>query len=114
MLVICAVGVLAAEPLVHFLFGEEFLPAVVPLRWLMPAALALSVNSLAMNYLASTGMPAITVYSPAVAAVLNIAANLWLVPLYGGIGAAWASLASYLVMLALSTIYLARHRAELG
>jgi O-antigen/teichoic acid export membrane protein len=39
------------------------------------------------------------IWSPAVAAVCNILLNLWWIPKYGVVGAAWATLTSYLIAL---------------
>jgi O-antigen/teichoic acid export membrane protein len=103
-------GALLAGPAVLLLFGAEFAPAVAPLRLLMPAVLLLSVNSVLMNYLASSGMPPVTVYSPAAATVVNVALNLWLIPRLGGTGAAVSSLVAYACMLAFSVAYLRRER----
>jgi len=109
-----ALGALLAGPAVLLLFGAEFAPAVAPLRLLMPAVLLLSVNSVLMNYLASSGMPPVTVYSPAAATAVNVGLNLWLIPRLGGTGAAVSSLVAYACMVGFSVAYLRRERRRRG
>lgn len=101
-----AVAVLA-QPMLRLLYGAAFVPAVPALLWLLPGIVFLSVNTILMNYFASTGMPPITVYSPAAAAALNVVLNVWLIPDFGLVGAALSSAAAYGLMLALSLGYLA-------
>jgi len=59
-----------------------------------------------MNYFASIGMPAIVIYSPGAAVLLNILLNIFLIPAYGCIGAAWSSIAAYGMMFAFSLLYI--------
>jgi O-antigen/teichoic acid export membrane protein len=106
MLVIAGVLALVAEPLVALLYGRSFLSAVPALIWLMPGMVMLSINTIYMNYFASTGMPPITVYSPGIAAVLNILLNIKLIPPLGIVGASIASTVAYGMMLAISLVYL--------
>ena len=90
----------------ELLFGEAYLPAMPALLVLLPAVALLGVNTIFMNYFASLGMPMITVISPAVAATVNIPANYFLIPVIGIVGAAWASLISYALMLLMSLGYI--------
>ena len=102
-----AVGI-AADPLVRLLYGAPFLPAVPALLWLLPGIVMLSVNTIYMNYFASTGMPPVTILAPAAAAVLNVGLNLVLIPLLGIVGASISSVAAYGGMLVASAAYI-RH-----
>jgi O-antigen/teichoic acid export membrane protein len=97
---------LLARPLVWLLYGRAFLPAAPVVVWLMPGIVMLSVNTIFMNFFASIGMPSISVYSPGAAALLNVILNLHLIPRFGIVGAAIASVAAYGLMLALSVAYL--------
>lgn len=104
---------LAAVPVVKYLYGAEFLPAVPAVLWLLPAIVFLSVNAILMTYIASLGYPLVMVYAPAIAAALNIALNLQLIPRLGIVGAAISSTIAYGLMLLISAIYLLRkHRQE--
>ena len=110
MLVGCGVMVVLIKPLVMLLYGADFMPAVVPFMVLLPAVWALGLNSLMMNFLASIGTPAMTTLAPLVAAVVNIVANVILIPTHGLVGAAVASVISYGLMLLLTTAYYAHWR----
>lgn len=107
------VGVAVVAPfLVELLYGVEYLPGLTALYWLLPAAFALGLHTLAMNHLAATGMPWIAIAAPVAGAVLNVGLNLWLIPAAGIRGAAIASLAAYALMAAMSLGWLAVERPE--
>ena len=95
-----------ASPIVRLLFGNAFLPAVPSFLWLLPGVLMLSVNVIFMNYFASIGMPLITIYSPAVAAICNVLLNLKLIHAFGIVGASLSSVFSYGLMLCASVLYI--------
>jgi O-antigen/teichoic acid export membrane protein len=99
-----------SKPLICILYGKDFLPAVPALVWLTPGIVMLSMNTIFMNYFASTGMPRITVYSPALAALLNIGLNIQFIPVFGIVGASWASDIAYGVMLMASLLFLKGRR----
>ena len=106
MIVLVVAAVLLAKPVTGFLYGKAFLPAVPAFIWLMPAILLLSVNTILINYFASIGMPKIVIYSPGMAALLNIVLNIYLIPARGCVGAAWSSVAAYGSMLGVSLLYI--------
>lgn len=95
-----------AHPLVRTLFGEPYLPAVSSFQILLPGAILISVNMIFMNYLAAGGMPPVTVVAPAIAAVVNILLNFWLIPQWGIEGAAFASSVAYALLLLVTCSYL--------
>lgn len=99
-----------AGPMIRWLFGQAFMPAVPAFIWLMPAIMTLSINTVLMNYFASTGMPMITIYSSGAAAILNVVLNMKLIPLLGIVGASISSIFSYGSMLAATTIYILSSR----
>jgi O-antigen/teichoic acid export membrane protein len=72
-----------------------FEPAIAPLLVLLPGVVALSVTKVVSSYVSGIGRPGITSFVNVFAFVLNIIANVVLVPRYGIVGAAAASLASY-------------------
>lgn len=91
-----AVGVALffAAPLLPVVLGPNFGEAVSALRWLCLLPLLKSFHYLAADALTGSGhQPERTAVQIAVAG-LNVALNLWLIPLYSWRGAAWASLAS--------------------
>ncbi|MGI9301731.1 MAG: flippase [Gammaproteobacteria bacterium] len=112
MAVLGVIAALVAEPLVRMLFGGEFSPAVPAFMWLIPGVVLLSINMILMNYFAAIGMPAITVYSPLLATVVNVGLNIELIPHWGISGAAMASTLAYGLMLFASIIYLKKEKQK--
>jgi O-antigen/teichoic acid export membrane protein len=99
-------ALLAARPLIRLAYGEAFDPSYSAVVWLLPGVGFLAVNLVFMNLFASCGMPAIAVYSPLIALVVNVAANLYLVPSIGFVGASISSSIAYGLMLAMSLVYI--------
>jgi len=105
MSVITFLVVLVIEPVVRVAFGSEFLLSVQPFLWLLPGIVCLSINSIFMNYFASVDMPLIVVFFPVFAFFLNVFLNLYFIPSYGMVGAAFSSSIAYFVMLVFSLTY---------
>jgi O-antigen/teichoic acid export membrane protein len=100
------VVLLGARPLIRLAYGAPFEPAFPAVAWLLPGIGCMAVNMVLMNLFASCGMPAVVVYSPLLAVVLNVAGNLVLLPRLGFVGASITSSASYLLMLLISLFHL--------
>jgi O-antigen/teichoic acid export membrane protein len=96
----------AAGPLIRFAYGTAFGPSTAAVGWLLPGVGCYAVNSILMNFLASCGMPMVVVYSPLIALFVNVAANLWLVPSMGFVGASISSSLAYGLMLVMSIAYI--------
>jgi O-antigen/teichoic acid export membrane protein len=94
-----SLAIFALAPLfVPMLFGEAFAPAVAPLWLMLPGIIAWSVGrSLSLFVSYQCGKPWLNTASAAVAFLVNIAANLFLIPRLGISGAALASSISYTV-----------------
>lgn len=95
-----------AFPMVRLLFGDAYLPAVPAFLVLLPGIWFLSVNAILMNWFAASGMPAVAVYSPGIAFLANVAANLYFIPVWDIEGAAAASSLAYGLMFVTSLVYL--------
>ena len=107
----CSIVVWLAGPsLIELAYGSQFRESANALRWLLPGIWMLGVNSVFMNYLAGSGMPLITVISPAIAFCVNIGLNFALIPTMGISGAALASTVAYSIMLVCSAVYLLSYR----
>lgn len=101
-------GMWLASPLaVRILFGEAFMPSVPMLRILILAVYAYGLNGILSNYLIAEGLPWPAVWVWVAAVALNVALNLVWIPEYGGVGAAYASLVSYVAVLAFQGAMLA-------
>ena len=106
MVLIAAIAAVLAQPLVGLLYGPAFLPAVPAFLWLLPGVVMLGTNTIYRKAFASEGMPPISVWSPLLAAIANIALNFLLLPRIGIVGASIASTLAYGLMLVTSLVYM--------
>lgn len=101
-----------ADPVVSLLFGDQYLPAVPILRWLLPGTVALGVTSVLSQYLASVGIPRSLVAAWFSGVVLMLALGRLLIPSHGGVGAAIAFSITAGVLLAMVTALSFSHRRD--
>jgi O-antigen/teichoic acid export membrane protein len=87
-------GLTLAAPIVPLVLGDEYRGAVLATQLLAPIVLLRSVHYLGANTLTGAGYQRVRSAIQLVVAGLNVALNLWLIPSYGWLGAAWTSLAS--------------------
>ncbi len=98
-----AVGaVFAAPALVGAVYGRDFQEAAGPLRVLLWAAGFMFAAHTCRRLLVAGGQQTAHLLVLAVGAVTNVALNLWWIPRWGIVGAAWATLAAEVVVLAAS------------
>jgi O-antigen/teichoic acid export membrane protein len=86
--------------IITLIYGDKFLPSIDVLDILSWAILLFFVNFLLSNILIASGMERINTWNLLGATVLNVILNLALIPLYGGIGSAWATLFCEIVLIA--------------
>jgi O-antigen/teichoic acid export membrane protein len=86
---------IAAPILIPLLYGERYQSSIPPFRILVVAMTLLTVYHVLSRYFAGVSRQRITVITQVLATAVNVGLNLWLIPRYGILGAAWASLASY-------------------
>ena len=81
-------------PVIPYVAGKGFLGSVEALRWLclLPAFRSLHIS--AGDALTGSGHQKLRLTTQAVAAGFNLAVNLYLIPRFGWLGAAWSSLAT--------------------
>lgn len=91
-----AIGVsLLADPLVPWLFGVEYSNSAQILIIHIWASLFVFMRALASKWLIAERLLVFSLVSHGIGAVINIVANLLLIPLYQGEGAALATILSY-------------------
>ena len=98
-------------PIVPQILGAEYQDAVSTLRWLAPLPLISALQLLIANTLTGLDHQRTRSIIQILAAVTNIALNIWLIPIYGLYGAIWATLASDIIRticLGTALIYLYR------
>lgn len=88
---------LAAYPFIKFLFGKAFIPSVLPLIFLLPGVIALSISKILTADMAGRGMPQFGTYGSLASLAVNFVLNLYLIPRWGIQGAAVASSISYVI-----------------
>jgi O-antigen/teichoic acid export membrane protein len=83
-----------AAPIIPHLVGNGFGESVVALRWLCLLPFFRSLHISAGDALTGAGYQKFRLSTQTGAAAFNFATNLYLIPRYGWLGAAWASLAT--------------------
>jgi len=91
----CLIVFLFAELAVRVLYSSAFIPAVGPLRWLLPGIFILSIGKTVVAELVAKEKIHYTLWAGIGAVVANIIGNLVLIPVMGISGAALASSISY-------------------
>jgi len=89
--------VLVAPVLIPLLYGEAYAASVQPFRILVVAMVLLTFYFVLSRYFTAIARQQITITSQVASAAVNIGLNVWLIPRYGILGAAVASLVSYAV-----------------
>lgn len=77
------------------IFGEQFAPSVAVVQTILPGVVIFMVYRIIESYYAGLGKPLLSVRILLMSAILNILLNLWWIPRYGILGAAWATNVSY-------------------
>lgn len=105
--IVCCFGgfALLGKPLISLVYGGEFLPSYEIVLILIVGALPMTMYQLLGTVLVSQGKRMAHFASLAVSAAINIAANIYAIPLWGMYGAAWASVISYTVCGTVLTAY---------
>lgn len=89
-----AVFAVLGESIVAFLYGEEYAPAAAALRLLAPAVVFVFLRRQATEVLDNVDRRSDTVWIFGVGLVTNVVLNAFLVPAYGYLGAAAATVAT--------------------
>ncbi len=84
-----------APSVVPLVFGKEFAHSVAMIQVVLPGILVLVGFRILNSRLTGMGKPQIAIYTFLPALVINFILNLFLIPRFGGIGAAWSTNVSY-------------------
>lgn len=88
---------LGADIFIQLLYGDKFMGAGTMLSIHIWSGIFVFLGSASGQYLLAEGFTKISFYRTAIGAIVNILLNLWLIPLYGGLGASAATLIAYFV-----------------
>lgn len=95
------------------LSGQEFMPAVPAMKVIMLTVPLIGFSSLTgLEILVPFHKEKIVLYSEVFGAVIDFVINLWLIPIYGSVGAAVGTVIAELGVLAFQTIYILIKRKD--
>lgn len=95
------------------LSGQEFMPAVPAMKVIMLTVPLIGFSSLTgLEILVPFHKEKIVLYSEVFGAVIDFVINLWLIPIYGSVGAAVGTVVAELGVLAFQTIYILISRKD--
>lgn len=87
--------ILVAEPLVEIFFGEEYSDSAPVVQVFGIYAILISVSSITSNGLDFLGRARIRAIAKGITALLNVALNILLIPTFGVVGAAYATVVTF-------------------
>lgn len=86
-----------SKGLLPFVFGLEFQESVPALLWLLPGVAAFGITNVVSSYVVGIGKPKLTFLFALVCLFVMITLDIFLVPLWGVVGASIASSIAYFV-----------------
>ncbi len=95
LLAVASLLFLSARILIVLVFGEAFIESLKPLLVLLPGAFVLYLSVILTNFLVGVRRFLPVSFVMLGSALVNIFLNMWLIPAYGAVGAAWAGTATY-------------------
>ena len=107
---VIAMSMFLAKPFVRLLFGKDFLPAVPAFIILGVAIFFYGVNNILSIFLASVAFPWFAVNIWIAVAILNIVMNLYMIKVFGILGASLSSLFCYFFLMVSQYVYITRRR----
>ncbi len=108
VLPVCLGAGFLQKTLVHFIFGDAFLPSIPSLAILIPSLGISMFGNLAYRFLQATGQEKSLPPLLFVTAAFNVILNALLIPHFGGVGAACATLLSEAMLCLLGLIFMMR------
>lgn len=108
MIILGIALIIFAEPIIITLFSQKFIPCITPFKLLVIAAIAFAVRNLLANAFVGWGRPEINIYTHGIALCVNVVANLFFIPYWGIVGAAFTSLMAYTIDMLMSVIIFLR------
>lgn len=88
---------LVSGPAIHLLYGARFDPAVTPARILILGVLLCGASGVASGFLYGSGRPGLNSTAMGVGLTVTVILDVLLIPRFGAIGAAFASMTTYLL-----------------
>ena len=82
--------------IIPLLFGQEYAEASKILSVHVWAGVPVAMGAATSPWVVTEGVTTVTLHRTIFGALVNVALNLWLIPIYGGLGAAIATLIAYI------------------
>lgn len=92
--IIFVIGYSLSDKLVPFLFGEEYVQASSLLNYLLLSLFFILPNYILTQAAIAANQEWFYAYLVIIIALMNIVLNIWWIPIYGAMGAAWATIVS--------------------
>lgn len=109
-LMLAVITTIIAEPLVTIAFGEEYKNAALILKIHIWTAIFVFLRALLSKWLINEQLLIFSLISHGMGAVGNILLNLLLIPIYGGVGAAVATITSFSISTVIFTFFFTKTR----
>lgn len=94
---LAVIGAVFIKPAVYILYGGDFLPQIFPFWILLPGVVFYGAVDILSPYFIGKGRPMVVVGLSFIPLILQICLCVLLIPLYGVLGAAFATASSYLL-----------------
>jgi len=111
-LVIIPIIYIFGRSIIIFIFGEDFSASIYPLRILLLSMIPLGLWMIFSGQIYGLNLPGKNTLSSGLAAIVNIVANIVLIPRFGIIAAAYSSVASYTIMCVISYIQISNTKKK--
>jgi O-antigen/teichoic acid export membrane protein len=109
-LIVAIIVTLLAQPLISILFGDAYLNSVPILVVHIWAALFIFMRAAFSKWILIENVLMFSLITQGLGALANVALNYWLIPIYGGLGAAYATLISYAMASYLALLFHSKTR----
>ena len=90
--------------IINLLFGVDFASAIYVIYYILPGVILFTIFKVLNNDVSSRGKPLFIIPSMIFGIVINVISNYFLIPIYGGVGAAISSSISYSLAALIFTI----------
>lgn len=108
-LILSLVIIFIAKDIIFLLYGLSYLPAVNILKVHILSSIIVSMSVIFSHRYILNGTLKISFYGALIGAITNIILNIWLIPLYAGMGAAIATVISYITPIIIQTLFFDRN-----
>lgn len=104
-IVVCLLTIVFASHIIEILYGSEYLPSATILSIHIFACIFIFQRAILSKWIIIENYFHFSLTTQMLGALVNVLLNWWLIPIYGGIGAAWATVVSYMVASYLSLMF---------